>query len=121
LQYNVFVVSDEIHSDIIYEGSKHIPFGSLSQEATDSCVVCVNPNGTKQSLENIKAILVQAGCTLDDVVKTTVFIKDMKDFAVMNTMYAEYFTKDCPARACIEIARLPKDALVEIEVIAICK
>ena len=76
---------------------------------------------TKQSLENIKAILAQAGCTFADVVKTTVFIKDMNDFAVMNTMYAEYFTKDCPARACIEIARLPKDALVEIEVIAACK
>jgi len=76
---------------------------------------------TKQSLENIKAILAQAGCTFADIVKTTVFIKDMNDFAVMNTMYAEYFTKDCPARACIEIARLPKDALVEIEVIAACK
>jgi len=76
---------------------------------------------TKQSLENVMAILVHAGCTLNDVVKTTVFIKDMNDFAVMNTMYAEYFTKDCPARACIEVARLPKDALVEIEVIAICK
>lgn len=76
---------------------------------------------TKQSLENVKAILAQAGCTLDDVVKTTVFIKDMNDFAVMNQMYAEYFTKDCPARACFEVARLPKDALVEIEVIAICK
>lgn len=76
---------------------------------------------TKQSLENVKAILVQAGCTLDDVVKTTVFIKEMKDFAVMNKMYAEYFTKDCPARACFEVARLPKDALVEIEVIAACR
>jgi 2-iminobutanoate/2-iminopropanoate deaminase len=76
---------------------------------------------TKQSLENVKAILEQAGCTLDDVVKTTVFIKEMNDFAIMNNMYAEYFTKDCPARACFEVARLPKDALVEIEVIAICK
>jgi len=76
---------------------------------------------TKQSLENVKAILVQAGCTFDDVVKTTVLIKDMNDFAVMNNMYAEFFTKECPARACFEVARLPKDALVEIEVIAICK
>lgn len=76
---------------------------------------------TKQSLENVKAILAQAGCTLSDVVKTTVFIKDMNDFAVMNNMYAEYFTQDCPARACFEIARLPKDALVEIEVIAVCR
>lgn len=76
---------------------------------------------TKQSLENVKAILAQADCTLDDVVKTTVFIKDMNDFAIMNKMYAEYFTRDCPARACFEVARLPKDALVEVEVIAVCK
>lgn len=76
---------------------------------------------TRQSLENVKAILTAAGCTLDDVVKTTVFIKDMNDFGVVNTAYAEYFTHDCPARACFEVARLPKDALVEIEVIAACK
>ena len=76
---------------------------------------------TRQSLENVKAILAAAGCTLDDVVKTTVFIKDMNDFGAVNTAYAEYFKQDCPARACIEVARLPKDALVEIEVIAVCK
>ncbi len=76
---------------------------------------------TRQSLENVKAILVAAGCTLDDVVKTTVFIKDMNDFGAVNAAYAEYFTQDCPARACFEVARLPKDALVEIEVIAACK
>ena len=76
---------------------------------------------TRQSLENVKAILAAAGCTLDDVVKTTVFIKDMNDFGTVNTAYAEYFKQDCPARACIEVARLPKDALVEIEVITVCK
>ena len=76
---------------------------------------------TRQSLENVKAILTAAGCTLADVVKTTVFIKDMNDFGAVNTAYAEYFKQDCPARACIEVARLPKDALVEIEVIAVCK
>ena len=76
---------------------------------------------TRQSLENVKAILAAAGCTLDDVVKTTVFIKDMNDFGTVNTAYAEYFKQDCPARACIEVAHLPKDALVEIEVIAVCK
>ncbi len=76
---------------------------------------------TRQSLANVKAILAEAGCALDDVVKTTVFIKDMNDFGAVNTAYAEYFTHDCPARACIEVARLPKDALVEVEVIAVCK
>lgn len=74
---------------------------------------------TRQSLENVKAILTAAGCTLDDVVKTTVLIKDMNDFAAVNAVYAEYFTKGCPARACFEVARLPKDALVEIEAIAL--
>lgn len=75
---------------------------------------------TKQSLENIKAILAQAGGSLHDVVKTTVFVKNMNDFAAMNQVYGEYFNKECPARACFEVARLPKDALVEIEVIAAC-
>lgn len=75
----------------------------------------------KQSLENIRAILAQAGVSFDDVVKTTVFIKDMDDFAAVNTVYAEYFTNNFPARACVEVSRLPKGALVEIEVIAICQ
>jgi 2-iminobutanoate/2-iminopropanoate deaminase len=76
---------------------------------------------TKQALENVQAILTEAGCSLAAVVKTTVLIKDMNDFAAMNSVYAEYFTEDCPARACFEVARLPKDALVEIEAIAIDK
>lgn len=76
---------------------------------------------TKQSLENVKAILTEADCTFNDVVKATVFIKDMDNFSEVNNVYAAYFTKECPARACIEVARLPKDALIEIEVIAICK
>lgn len=76
---------------------------------------------TKQCLENLQAILAQAGCTLENVVKTTVFIKDMNDFAAVNEMYGRYFTGNCPARACIEVARLPKDALVEIEAIAACE
>ncbi len=96
--------------------SGQLPVDPVSGQFADGGIVAQ----TKQSLENVKAILAEAGCTLDDVVKTTVFIKDMNDFAIMNKMYAEYFTQDCPARACIEVARLPKDALVEIEVIAIC-
>lgn len=73
---------------------------------------------TKQSLENIKAILSAAGTSFEHVVKTTVYVKDMNDFAAMNGIYAAYFTQQCPARACVQVARLPKDALVEIEVIA---
>ena len=77
---------------------------------------------TKQSLENVKAVLAEAGCTMEDVFKTTVFIKDMNDFAAINEVYATYFTGDVlPARSCVEVARLPKDVKVEIEVIAMKK
>ena len=74
---------------------------------------------TKQSLENVKAILEEAGASFNDVVKATVFIKDMNDFVKINEVYAEYFTENKPARACVEVARLPKDVKVEIEVIAV--
>ncbi|SFD46728.1 endoribonuclease L-PSP [Bacillus sp. 491mf] len=70
------------------------------------------------SLENVKAILEEAGSDLSKVVKTTVFLKDMNHFAQMNEVYTTYFTENFPARSAIQIARLPKDALVEIEVIA---
>lgn len=75
---------------------------------------------TRQSLKNLRAILLAAGTDLDRVVKTTVFLKDMNDFAAMNAVYAEAFgTENCPARAAVQVARLPKDALVEIEAIAL--
>ncbi|MGI5998606.1 MAG: RidA family protein [Lutispora sp.] len=72
----------------------------------------------RQCLENIKAILEAAGTNLDNVLKTTVFIKDMNSFSKINEIYAQYFTKNQPARSCVEVARLPMDVLVEIEVIA---
>ena len=74
---------------------------------------------TEQSLKNIESILEKAGCTMDNVVKTTVLLNDMVDFAKMNEVYAKFFTKDYPARAAYEVARLPKDALVEIEAVAV--
>ena len=73
---------------------------------------------TKQSIENIQAILKEAGATLDNVVKTTVFLADMSLFGDMNEVYAEYFNKVYPARAAFAVKELPKQALVEIEVIA---
>ncbi|KOF58245.1 MULTISPECIES: RidA family protein [Clostridium] len=75
---------------------------------------------TERSLENVKAILEAAGTSLDKVVKTTVFVKNMSDFAAVNEVYAKYFDKDMPARSCVEV-KLPKDALVEIEVIALAE
>ena len=74
---------------------------------------------TRQSLTNVKAILAQAGLTMDNVIKTTVFLQNMGDFAAMNAVYAEFFTEGSyPARSAVEVAALPKGALVEIE--AIC-
>ena len=73
---------------------------------------------TRQSLTNIKAIVDAAGMTLTDVVRVGVFLKDMNDFAAMNAVYGEFFTENCPARAAVEVARLPKDALVEFECVA---
>lgn len=74
---------------------------------------------THQVFKNLQAVLDEAGSSLEKVVKTTVFIKDMNDFAAMNEVYGEYFSVHKPARSCVEVARLPKDVLVEIEVIAL--
>ena len=73
---------------------------------------------TRQSLTNIKAILEEAGLTMAHVVKTTVFMADMNDFADMNAVYAEFFTEPYPARSAVAVKTLPKGALVEIEVVA---
>ncbi len=73
---------------------------------------------TKQSLENVKAVLEAAGCTLNNVVRCGIYIKDMNDFAKVNEVYAQYFNEHKPARSCVEVARLPKDVLIEIEAIA---
>lgn len=73
---------------------------------------------TRQSLTNVKAILEEAGLSMADVVKTTVFMADMNDFADMNSVYAEFFAEPYPARSAVAIKTLPKGALVEIEVVA---
>ncbi|AIQ62206.1 RutC family protein [compost metagenome] len=72
----------------------------------------------RQSLTNVQAILEEAGVSLDQVVKTTVFLKDMNDFAAVNEVYSTFFKEPYPARSAVEVARLPKDGLVEIEVVA---
>ncbi|OCS92238.1 RidA family protein [Caryophanon latum] len=76
---------------------------------------------TNQVFENLKAVLAEAGSSLDQVVKTTVFMKDMNDFVAMNEVYAQHFGEHKPARSAVEVARLPKDVKVEIEVIALVK
>lgn len=72
----------------------------------------------RQALSNVQAILEEAGASLDHVVKTTVFLKDMNDFAAVNEVYSTFFKEPYPARSAIEVARLPKDGLVEIEAVA---
>ena len=72
----------------------------------------------KQALTNVSNLMEAAGLTMADVVKTSVFIKNMDDFAKINEIYATFFNGDFPARSCVEVARLPKDVLIEVEVIA---
>lgn len=74
---------------------------------------------TRQSLTNLRHILEEAGSSLSDVVKTTVLLQDMGDFAAMNAVYAEFFTQEMPARMCYEVARLPMGAQVEIDAVAV--
>jgi 2-iminobutanoate/2-iminopropanoate deaminase len=72
----------------------------------------------KRVLDNLKAVLVAAGADITDVTKTTLYIRNMADFGIINEIYGEYFTSKPPARSCVEVARLPKDVLVEVEAIA---
>lgn len=76
---------------------------------------------TRQVLANVRAILEAAGASLEDVVKTTVFLREMNDFAAMNAVYAEFFTHNPPARSTVAVAGLPKGVAVEIEIVALCK
>ncbi|AEV67298.1 RidA family protein [Acetivibrio clariflavus] len=95
--------------------SGQIPVDPSSGEVVDGGI----ENQTRQVLENLKAVLAEAGTGFENVVKTTVYIKDMNDFASVNKIYGQYFKEPYPARSCVEVARLPKDVLVEIEAVAI--
>ena len=95
--------------------SGQVPFVPETMEIVEGDVKAQ----TAQSLKNLQAIFKEAGADFSNVVKTTVFIKDMNEFAQINEVYAEYFGENKPARACVEVARLPKDVKVEIELIAV--
>lgn len=86
--------------------------------ATGELVEGTAAEQAEQALSNLKALLEAAGSSTDKVIKTTVFIKNMDDFANINEVYAKYFTGDYPARSCVEVARLPKDVQIEVEAIA---
>ena len=93
--------------------------GQIALTADGLLVAKTIEDQTKQVFENLIAVLDEANSSLDKVVKATVFITDMDDFAAINDIYASYFGDHTPARSCIEVSRLPKDVNVEIEVIAL--
>ena len=94
--------------------SGQIPLDPKSMEVVEGGI----SEQTEQVMKNLLAVLKEAGATAETVIKTTCFIKDMNDFVAFNEVYAKYFTNLAPSRSCVEVARLPKDVLVEVEAIA---
>ena len=110
------------YSQAIVAGDMVFTSGQIPLSAETGLVVGDDVSAQAvQALDNLKAVLAGAGCGLDDVVKTTVFITDMSKFALVNEIYAKYFTEKAPARSCVEVSKLPKGCLVEIEAIAVRK
>jgi 2-iminobutanoate/2-iminopropanoate deaminase len=105
---------------IVASGAMLFVAGQIPLEASTGQIVGTTiAEQTEKSLQNLTAVVKAAGSDLSQVVKTSVFLKDMNDFAAMNEVYAKHFDDEsAPARACVEVARLPKDVLVEIECIA---
>lgn len=106
------------YSQAIEAGPFVYTSGQLPINPADGTMPADIAGQTRQSLENVKAILNEAGLSMDNVVKTLVFLADMNDFAAMNTVYQEYFSAPYPARSAVAVKTLPKNALVEIEVVA---
>lgn len=105
---------------IAVQGKLVFTAGQIALDPTSGQVVGSGvAEQTKQACENLKAVLAEAGAPMKNVVKTTVFLKNMGDFAAMNEVYGTYFGEASPARSAVEVARLPKDVLVEIEAIAV--
>ena len=108
--YSQAVIVD--HLNLLYTA------GQLGMKPTGEFVADDIASQTRQALQNVQAILNEAGADMSQVIKTTIFLKDMNDFAEMNAVYAEFFAVNPPARSAVEVSRLPKDALIEIEAIA---
>lgn len=102
-----------IVGDFVYT-SGQIPLNPVTGELVTDIKLA-----TKQSMENIKAILEEAGTSLNNVVKTSIFLNDLNDFEAVNEVYGTYFIENKPARSCVQVAKLPKDAVIEIEAIAV--
>lgn len=95
--------------------------GQIGLEPQKGVLVDGVENQTHQVIKNLQAVLEEAGSSLEHIVKTTIFIQDMNDYAKINEIYGSYFGEHKPARATVQVARLPKDALVEIEAVAVVK
>ena len=102
-----------IVGDFVYT-SGQIPLNPVTGELVTDIKLA-----TKQSMENIKAILEEAGTSLNNVVKISIFLKDLNDFEAVNEVYGTYFIENKPARSCVQVAKLPKDAVIEIEALAV--
>ncbi|CAG9610114.1 RidA family protein [Pseudoneobacillus rhizosphaerae] len=100
----------------IFYSSGQIPLTTEGQMVTGDV-----KDQTHQVFKNLQALLETAGASFETVIKATVFIKNMDDFAAINEVYGQYFNSHKPARSCVEVAKLPKDALIEIEVVALVK
>ncbi|WP_088228003.1 RidA family protein [Desulfosporosinus sp. FKB] len=109
------------YSQGIKAGNLIFTSGQLPLNPQTGELVADIEGATKQSLDNVKAILESSGSSLGKVVKTVVFLRDMNDFAAMNAIYAAYFPENPPARSAVQVARLPKDAILEIEAIALAE
>jgi 2-iminobutanoate/2-iminopropanoate deaminase len=106
------------YSHSILAGNTQFISGQLGIDPASGELKQTVEEQTTQALENLGAILAEASMNYSNIVKTTVFLKDMNDFTAVNKIYASYFTENPPARSCIEVAKLPLDALFEIEAIA---
>ena len=102
-----------MRTDFYFRAAGIVPESGLLPEGVEA--------QTHQSLKNLAVVLEAAGSDLDHVVKTSVFLQDINDFAKVNEIYAQYFQGETPARSCVQVAKLPKGGLVEIEVVAVKK
>ena len=107
------------YSQGIKTGNKIFTSGQIPLDPATGTMAATIEEQTRQSLSNVMAVLKEAGASAANVVKTTVFLRDMNDFAAMNAVYATFFEGACPARSAVQVARLPKDAMLEIEAIAV--
>ena len=108
------------YSQAVKTGSMVFTSGQLAIDpGTGNMVVGDIASETQQAMQNLSCVLEAAGSSMDRIVKATLFIKDMNDFPIINEVYAAFFSEEPPARSCVEVSRLPKDANIEIEAVAL--